>query len=301
MFTLKADHLKALCELNEFPVDADAMVFVGLRGCLPVNPGDQSIAKEHGLMGAVVDYLHPRCALIQWTPKDGKFAVFPGSTVPHRSSVEAARRRGGVGANQLLTGYYDDYRKGWHKAGKPTGHEAWRQTGSRPIRRTADDLDYEEDDRVEISNPADNFHSGWCAGLESSYSSAGCQVLVGFPKCARRGSSPATGPWRVFHDRGYAISQSVFGYALFNGGEAKRIALTGSAGMKRVRFGSNGPSAKSIQKALKAKGFFEGTVNGAFDHRSLRALLEFQEAEFGRNGDDGICGPQTAEALGVDW
>jgi peptidoglycan hydrolase-like protein with peptidoglycan-binding domain len=71
--------------------------------------------------------------------------------------------------------------------------------------------------------------------------------------------------------------------------------------MERVRYGSNGPRAKSIQKALKAKGFYEGTVNGEFGDRSIRALLEFQEVEFGRNGDDGICGPQTAEALGVDW
>ena len=301
MFTLTANHLKQLFELNEFPLNSNAMQFAGLRGCIPVNPGDQDLAVKHALATTALDYQHPRCTLVQWTPNDGEFAVYPGSTVPHQDSVASSRRRGGAGANQLLTGFYGDYRKGWHKAGKPTGHEAWRQTASRPIRRTGDDLDYDPDDRVEIVNPSDNLHCGWCSGMESKYSSAGCQVVIGFPKCAKRDQAPATGAWKLFQARGYATNQQSFGYALFNGGEVQRLVLAGVKGLERVRFGSEGPRAESVQKAMKAKGFYEGVVDRQFGARSLRSLLDFQEAIFGPGGDDGICGPQTADALGIEW
>lgn len=35
-----------------------------------------------------------------------------------------------MGTNMLLTGFYKDYRKGWHKAGSDTGHEAFRQNST---------------------------------------------------------------------------------------------------------------------------------------------------------------------------
>ena len=38
MFELKAEHLLALCSANEFPIDPNALCFVGLRGCLPLSP-----------------------------------------------------------------------------------------------------------------------------------------------------------------------------------------------------------------------------------------------------------------------
>lgn len=301
MYKLSADHIEQLFGLNEFPVDKAGMVFVGIRGCLPANPNDLDEAKVQDLESAVVDHLHPRCTLIQWMPKSGIFSVFPGSTVPHQTSIAAAKRMKGVGANQLLTGYYNDYRKGWHKRGAKTGHEAWRQNASRPIRRSADDLDYDGDDRVEIVNPADNLHAGWSGGLAGSFSSAGCQVIVGYPECEQRGKSPATGPWKVFKDRGYASKQQAFGYGLFNGSDVQRLVLYGAKGLERVRFGSVGERAKRVQEGLKAAKFYEGKIDGVFGPRSLRALLDFQEATFGMDGDDGICGPQTADALGVTW
>jgi hypothetical protein len=63
-----------------------------------------------------------------------------------------------------MTGYYSDYRRGKHKAGSETGHDAFRQVEGRPIRRTADDFDYDNDDRVEFSNPFDNLHAAWAWG-----------------------------------------------------------------------------------------------------------------------------------------
>ncbi len=299
MFTLSADKLGTLFALNEYPLDPAGMIFVGIRGCIPTDPSNLDEASEHLLDSVVVNYLNLRCTLIQWSPKSAKFAVFAGSTVPHQSSVTAAKKRNGVGANQLMTGFYKDYRKGWHKRGAKTGHEAWRQSASRPIRRTADDLDYDGDDRVEIVNPADNLHAAWSPGLDGSFSSAGCQVVLGYPKCEQRGDAPATGPWKVFYDRGYKLKQESFGYGLFNSGEVQRLVLNGPKGLERVRFGSVGERAGRVQEALKLKKFYEGKVDGDFGPRSLRALLEFQEATFGMGGDDGICGPQTAEALGI--
>ena len=190
MFTLTTQHLRQLLDANSFPAPPpDAtFVFLGLRGCLPLNPDDQRFAATQTLVTTDVNYVNPRCTLIQWRPARNDFAVFPGSTVPHRSYVEEAVRAGGEGANQLMTGYYADYRKGVHKPGTPTAHDAFRQTEGRPIRRTTNDLTYDETDPVDVTNPCDNLHAGWCMGVSHDYyASAGCQVLVGYPRCAQRG------------------------------------------------------------------------------------------------------------------
>ena len=104
MFLLTEEHLLTLWEINQFPVPRDRWVFFGLRGCLPVNDNDQSFSHAHSLKVEDVDYIHTRCTLVQWCPGNG-FALFPGSTVPHRKHVESSRPLAGVGANQLLTAY----------------------------------------------------------------------------------------------------------------------------------------------------------------------------------------------------
>ncbi len=302
MFEITAEHLEQLCELNEFPVRRDGIVFLGFRGCLPLQPGDHTFRRAQRLEAAEVDHVHPRCTLLQWLPAQGVFAIYPGSTVPHRSAIVKARRAGGRGANQLLTGYFADFRKGIHKAGSRSAHPAFKQTGSRPYRRTADDPDYDLDDPVEIDNPGDNLHAAWCGSVNAEhFASAGCQVVVGYPRCPARGDQPSVGPWREFQERAYAQPQDRFGYVLLSATDAKRIALAGPEGMERVRFGSRGERARRVQEALAARGFYEGEVDSDFGPRSLVALLKFQQVVFGPRGDDGICGPLTAEALGLSW
>lgn len=301
MFTLTAEHLKRLCELNGFPIASDQMVFLGFRGCLPVNPNDHAQKAEQALTAANVDWTHPRCTLAQWLPAKGTFAVFPGSTAPHVHYIAKAKKAGGAGANQMITGYYDDYRKGTHLPGKSGAHEAFRQTESRIVRRSSDDLDFDNADPVSEGLQFDNLHAASCGSVDDTfYGSAGCQVVVGFPKSPARNGQPNTGPWKAFHRAAYDLDQVRFGYALFNGTDVKRIALAGDGGMVRVRGGSRGTNAGRVQKALKDKGFYEGVVDSDFGPRSLRALLEFQTAVFGPLADDGICGPQTAEALGIE-
>jgi len=302
-FTLTDKNLRKLCEVNSFITSSNEMVFFGLRGMLPVNLEDHTFRVEQILELADINYINPRCTLGQWFPKDKKFAIFPGSTVPHQSYVSSSVLTNGEGSNQLMTGYYSDYRKGVHKAGSLTAHEAFRQVSSHPIRRTSDDLDFDNDDRVEYENPSDNIHSGWCMGVNASkYASAGCQVLVGYPQCKSRGQQPATGPWKVFKKNAYDLPQKSFGYILLDGREAFRVVSAGMLKIStRLRFGSQGDLVSKLQKALKNKGFYEGNIDGDFGNRTLRAVLQFQTASFGPNADDGIVGPQTASALKLSW
>jgi hypothetical protein len=302
MFRVTTEHLQQLCRLNGFPITPGDMVFLGFRGCLPINPTDHRFHSEQSLTAANVDHLHPRCTLVQWLSNEGRLAVYPGSTVPNVEYTRKALAHGGNGANQLLTGFFADFCKGIHKAGTPTAHEAFRETNARPVRRTVDNLEYEADDRVEMDNPGDNLHAAWCGSVaDPHFASAGCQVVVGYPHCPRRGSLPNAGPWQAFHDAAYSRAQRRFGYVLVNGFEIQCLALVGPAGLERVRFGSVGPRAEQVQAALKKLGYYEGHVGNSFGDRSLRALLEFQHAAFGRGAADGICGLQTAAALDLTW
>ncbi len=303
--TLKEAHLRRLCAINNFPAPDAAvgnMILFGLRGCLPLMEGSQQFAEQHEVEITAVNYQNPCCTIGQWLPAERKFALFPGSTVPHISGVRQGLARGGQGVNQLMTGYYKDYRKGIHKAGTPTGHPAFRQTEGRPIRRTADDLDFDNDDRVEVRNPFDNIHAGWSmGGSQSSFSSLGCQVVVGYPRCPRREDRPDSGPWRIFKSNAYSLTQDRFPYFLLNGGDARVVATSDAPLPAKLRFGSQSALVGQVQEKLKAQGFYEGILDASFGERTLRSVLEFQIARFGPDADDGIVGPITASELDLAW
>jgi hypothetical protein len=305
MFKLTAGTLRRLLEINSFPEPTTdhELVFFGLRGCVPRDPDDQRFADGHDLELADVNYVYPRCTLVQWRPETDDIAVFPGSTVPHVRHVKLSKERKGQGANQLMTGHYSDYRKGVHQANSPTGHPAFRQTAGRPIRRTADDFDFDNDDRTEFQTPYDNLHAGWCMGLShDSYASAGCQVIVGFPKCVKRGAAVDVGPWKVFKKNAYDIGQSSFPYTLIDGRSTQAVAMApDKSAAPRLRFGSQGPLVEALQRALEKEDFYEGRIDGDFGERTVRAVLKYQSAVFGSDADDGIVGPMTASALKIKW
>lgn len=302
-FTITDPLLRKLCTVNSFSFPQSGIVFFGLRGCLPVDTDNDDLAKSHQLSVIGFDHIHPRCTIGQWLPDKGTFAVFAGSTVPYLREIERSKDKGGQGANMLMTGFYTDYRKGRHMSSRPTGHEAFRQTNVHPIRRTADDLDYDEDDRVEHVNPSDNIHAAWCTGVDGDYfASAGCQVIVGYPRCEKRGDRDHTGAWKVFHDNAYdRDSQDRFAYILLSGFDAQKITSTTRGLKPRLRFGSSGPLVTTVQKALKEHNFYEGNLDEDFGTRTNRAVMEFQEHEFGSGSDDGVVGPMTAQALGIAW
>ncbi len=289
--------------LNHFPKpDPNKTYFFGLRGALPVDDDDHREGRSADLTPTEIDHRHPRCTIGQWMP--GKsFRLFCGSTVPHRKYIGNAIRKGGSGANQLMTGYIKDFRKGKHKPGKSTGHDAFRQVNKLPIRRTADDFDYENDDRVEFMAPFDNLHAAWSQGTShATYASAGCQVVCGYPKCSKLGNRPEVGPWATFIKRAYELSQNSFDYILLNGRDALKVAEAGDTKLSaRLRYGSQGKLVKKMQEKLRKEDFYEGTIDGDFGPRSLFAVLHFQEARFGDEADDGVVGPLTADGLGMEW
>ena len=297
--TLTHDLLVKVCKINQFELPKVKMIFVGVRGSIVSDAGDQSFKAKQVLQVMDINYINPRCTILQWTIADKKLAAFPASTVPNQINVRKALT-GGDNANCLLTGFYMDYRKGVHKAGTITGHEAFRQNAVHPFRRTADDLDFDKDDRIEYDNPHDNIHCGWFQGLNSSnYASAGCQVIMGFPKCQQAGRDKNVGPWKIFHDNAYAIAQDSFPYVLVTGLETLSIADNGATKAK-LRFGSTGPKVKKLQQALASKHFYEGKIDGDFGQRTMKALINFQQQKFGNQGADGIVGPITAEEVGMD-
>lgn len=204
MFTLNEDTLRALWKKCNFPVPDDKMILFGLRGCLPVDVEDNDFASEQSL--AIHSYTHRnmRCTLGQWKPGKG-IAVFPGSTVPSVYNIRRAKDNSGRGTNMLMRGLYL-YSKGMHKAGKPTGHRAFRQATWFPVRRTKDDLDYDSADAVDLSSNFvfDNLHCGWRMDPSNEgFASAGCQVVAGLPSCSKRGGAANIGPWADFVDHAY--------------------------------------------------------------------------------------------------
>ena len=301
MFKIDSDLLRKLCENNSFQVNDNELIFFGLRGLLPVDESNFDFEETHFVHLNEIDYRHPRCTFVQWIWKENKLAIFPGSTVPHKKYIQKSLKKNGEGTNQLMTGHYNNYKKGIHKAGSQTGHSAFRQINALPIRRTSDDEDYDELDQVEFTRPFDNIHAAWCTGINADrFASAGCQVIVGFPKCERRDGLDNSGAWKAFHKNAYSISQHVFSYVLLNGRDALKVA-TGQAGTKgyRLRYGSEGQKVGVLQNKLQEKNFYEGDTDNQFGPRTLFALLDFQASVFGKQGSDGILGPMTAEALGI--
>ena len=283
------------------------MIFFGLRGLLPVNQSGTGFSEEHKVSIVNVDHRHMRCTIGQWKPGRG-IALFPGSTVPSNNHsnpyISRAKRRGGFGTNQLMLGRYA-HRKGQHGIGRRTGHKAFRQEGFFPVWRTKDDLDDFVDMNIQGRAPRpivwDNIHCGWSNGPSSAdFTSAGCQVVAGFPRCEKRGNAPNTGPWKKFYDNAYGISQKKFFYGLFDGLETQRIAeLNGEDLYQNLRFNSEGELVKIMQTRLNSKGFNVGTPDGKFGPDTLEGLMAFQAQEISESSDDGILGPMTADALGM--
>lgn len=302
-FSINESHLNRLCEVNSFPAPQDRMIFFGIRGCLPMNTSDHRFLQQNSFNLLEVNYMNPRCTIGQWRPADNTFAVFPGSTSPH---INFYQNGNGAGANQLMPGYYVDYKKGVHKAGTPTGHDAFKQTDGCPVRRTYDDMDYDNyDDRVEYEHKLDNIHAGWCLSVNADrHAGAGCQVILGFPRCPRRDNAPDEGPWKVFKENAYRLDQERFPYVLLEGLHVLEIVQKtdqNTAISARLRFGSKGPLVRRVQTVLRDKGFYEGDIDEDFGSRTLRAVLAYQTQQFGPGEDNGVVGPITASALGVEW
>lgn len=307
-FDLTESHLRSLMAKCGFCLPDKDMIFVGIRGCIPLDSNGSEFADKHKLQFIGTDNVHFRCTLLQWKIGGG-FAVFPGSTVPHVNAIKAGLPRGGAGVNQLALGFYRDghsYHKGDHKAGTPRSrHRAFRNDSVLPVWRTHDDLDFEGDDDLDVSVvPGDNIHCAWQQNAAAAtFSSNGCQVIVGRPRVLARDWNEELGAWAGFVKNAYDLAQARFAYALFSGREVLSI-VEGSSKSPTVRFGTSGDLAEIVQDALIKHGFGLGPAgaDGDFGLASVTALRQFQKQTFGAGGVDLIVGKQTATALGIaDW
>ena len=228
-------------------------------------------------------------------------AVYPGSTCPNQDFVARAKNDGGEGANQLLTGYYE-FVKGVHRADKGDGHPAFKQEQTRVVLRNADDMDFDFQDTADPGMQADNLHCGFSAGVNSGYSSAGCQVVVGFPNRIDR-RSIESGPWASFRRKAYALSQDRFGYVLLRGSEIERMAADPALARPAfVRFGSKGELVRSLQTKLRELGLIDFAPDGVCGPQTQLGIIRFQVQRMGAENADGIVGGNTAAQLGItNW
>ena len=301
-------HLIGLWKRSQFPIDGRGIIVFGLRGCQPVDQAGTGFAGEHEIVMMPVNYRTMNCTLGQWKPTDG-FAVFPGSTVPygnHRRQHAVAGS--GVGVNQMGCGRYKKYQAGWHKRREGrNGHWALLQECAITIQRTADDADYDLDDRWEVGRIAgDNIHCAFHMGADGNipdarFSSAGCQTVAGTLRKGVRGSE--RGPWRKFIDPFLNTlgNQKTTEYVLFNASEAQQMVKSQCRGKSVIlRMGSTGPLVRKLQQALGRKLNRTVSVDGDFGPGTFQLVIDFQAAKFGNDADDGIVGSETAAELGFE-
>lgn len=295
MFKVNHDVLINLCNLFSFELSSHPMIILGIRGCKPMDTTNCIEKKsEHSFDLINPDHEHCNCTFIQWYPLEKSLSCFVGSTVPHKKYVREALTRDGSGANQMLPGHFSGYVLGIHKQGSPTAHRALRQTQPIPILRSKDDLVFDNSDEVEFDNPFDNIHAAWCDLTGTSFASAGCQVITGYPACEKRSGQPNTGHWNKFIANVIDASQSSFNYILFRGSDLFRAAIGEMT--ERYTYGSRGDKVGALQLLLIECGFDCEETN-IFDEKTLDAMLKFQGVMFGPDNCDGVVGPNTLNAL----
>ncbi len=303
---LSEAHLIGLWKRSAFPVDGRGIIVFGLRGCLPVDSAGTGFGAKHEISISQVNYTTMNCTIGQWNPGSG-LAVFPGSTVPFQTVVQGGLSRNGVGVNQMGRGRYKNYKAHWHKRSEGSrGHWALVQECAITIQRSADDLDYDLDDRWEVGRIAgDNIHCAFHMGPQgripdARFSSAGCQTIAGTVRKGERGSE--RGPWRRFIEPflNKLGNQKSTEYVLFDAKEVQQIIKTKYAGKTVIlRMGSAGPLVKRLQLALNKQGD-SLKVDGDFGPSTFLAVTDFQTSAFGPDADDGIVGPETAQELGFN-
>ncbi|MCB9230150.1 MAG: hypothetical protein H6581_00685 [Bacteroidia bacterium] len=336
-FFFEEKHLARLVQANFFPQTNDEMIFFGLRGATPTETENHELSNGHWLESKEIDLLdltkehELKCTIGQWKPKEGKIAVYPGSTVPFGEYVSSFAKTGKPAVNLLLSGCYK-YIKGnhpmsltrdWNGQKLDSTMKAFRLSSpSVPILRSRDDAVFEATDDYEFMNPGDNIHAAYCnhdgknSGGKYIHESHGCQVVAGYPYTqyhhTRWSWWDERGPWATFRQRGYEMAQNQFYYMLFNGNEAEMITkLDGQKVQGRLRFGSRDTAqyktVSDLQNKLNANKALPGqpTINGidgVFGMGVMKALKFWQDHNLTLNAAaiDRIVGAQTAERLGLE-
>ncbi len=299
--TFSSDNLRKLLRLNFYNFSEINYLVFGIRGARPLGNEYTTFKHSHTIEKADVDYTKANCSIGIWSPVDNKIALFPGSTVPNLKYIRK-HKEGTAKANCMMTGYYSYYEKGYHYPSERSAHQALRLATNIFLRRSTNDLIFSNDDTVEVGNPSDNIHAAYCNDINGEYNSAGCQVIIGQPKCKGRGpNSQNTSYWKAFYDIIYGrTSQQKFDYVLFRSVDAQVVSVNGNNLMQaRLRFGSKGNVVLMLQAKLAAKGYYHTNQDGDFGRNTLRAVLAYQTDKFGLAEADGVVGNGTATSLGL--
>lgn len=303
-FTLQAQDLALLAEMNDFPVGrtGDTPILFGLRGCEIVSAGD-GLQSEVTLRDTRPTHKGVACVLGVWDRANERIAVFPGSTAPMASIVWKHFKEGGPG-NILPTGFYG-YIVGTHN-GKPGcfllrhSPEHFRTV---VVRRSRNNPVYDLSDQIDVCTPGDNLHPTG-RDVADWFSSWGCQVVRG------RATSNAqhSGPWADYRKAAGLTSPEGeagkhYDYMLLTGTEAMKAAsarsqgrareLTSRMSLRRLRFGSAGPTVERLQKSLGLN-----NVDGDMGPNTCRAVYVKQKGLWGGDSD-GIYSPALDAELGA--
>lgn len=303
-FTLRAEDLQFLADLNDFTVDANpgVPVLFGLRGCAIVN-ADAVLQTEVKLKDVRPTHATTLCAIGAWDRMSGKIAVFPGSTVPHEKSVRIWKTKKTIG-NILATGCYG-YIVGNHN-GRP-GCFLLRKTVDDKrvvvVRRSSNDLTYDRRDVVDITAAGDNIHPAFTTGT-AGFSSFGCQVIIGQ---ANTGGNHS-GPWAEFR-KAAGLKTAIgnpntpYTYMLLTGREAMLAARARTEGatavpeiretLRRLRYGSKGPAVARLQTFLGI------APSGDFDGPTSVALHKRQQGLWDK-ASDGVFTPALDKQLAAN-
>jgi hypothetical protein len=297
--TFSASHFSKLLQVNSYAFSGTAITLFGIRGAKIISANADIFKDSHQIESATVNYTTPNCIIGIWDALQNKIALFPASTVPHLHYIKKQAAKKGA-ANCMMSGFYSFFEKGFHNPSEASRHQALRLATNIVLRRSFNDFAFDNTDTIEVGNPHDNMHAAYCDNANSAYSSAGCQVIVGQPKCKKRNMKENTLFWKKFHDFIYSIPQNNFDYALFRFADAQAASLANNDMMQaRLRFGSKGNLVLQLQQSLQVAGFFGTSPDGNFGKNTLLAVIDFQKQTFGLQNADGVVGNATATALGI--
>ncbi len=299
--TFSSDNLRKLLRLNFFNYSETNYMVFGIRGGIPISDKFETFKFSHEIEKREIDFTKAACTIGIWKPSQNQIALFPGSTVPNLKYMKA-HIAGLEKANSMMSGYYSFYEKGFHNPSPKNAHQALRLATNIALRRSTDNLVFDNNDPIEVGNPNDNIHAAYCSTVDGAYSSAGCQVIIGQPKTIGRGqNSQNTGYWKTFFDIIYKeTSQTKFDYSIFRYVDAEILATEGNNLMQsRLRFGSQGNIVLQLQEILESKNFFFTEKDARFGRNTLMAVINYQIATFGKDSADGVVGNNTANSLGL--
>jgi hypothetical protein len=305
--------LDALIEFNAFPVKPGLVVFA-LRGARIVgadkreNVGSVTIADQRP------DHRAYRCVVGVYDRGAQKLWAYKASTVCNANSVLSGYKnaqRGVFEGNVLATGCYT-YTVGTHKAGQ-TGeirgvlrlsHDA---TGASTVvvLRTVNDVVYDRNDFWHKCAPADNIHPG---RRIDGFSSLGCLTLPGDYKKSTKTHSGLWADFRVALGMGKVFAETdngkQFSTMLVTGQDAALAAslrVSGeiadkskaNAALRRIRFGSRGPTVAALQAGLGLAPDSSQLVGPV----TCMALIARQQEVLG--WADSILSPEMDTSLGL--